>query len=377
MLDILGGMEKFYKNIRRQSMKTKRNSNIELLRIIAGFMIVIGHGQSIGGGLAGTVGSNFFLSNIMATSANWGSHILAFIGFYYLIDKPFNGRSWCTLWLKVIYYYASVCLVGVVLGMGIFNTNMTDMIKNGLPIIGHSYWFATAYLIIMLISPFLNDVLSKVSDGSIKKLIIVTTIFFMIVPMLSLSNSTLKNNITLFIYMYILVYYIFKTKQIPKTVSNSIFIKISVATFFAIGICGYLWTQLCTTLNLKTDYSVQLMLSSRQSIFMILSALSMLIAFLKMKERHSGVINYISSATFGVYLFHCHPYLRNYIWDLLKYDSFFESISFFIYSLVIPIGFFCVSILMEIPFKIVCSWLFGRKAVNKLISKVERWFIIV
>ena len=41
-------------------MKTKRNSNIELLRIIAGFMIVIGHGQSLGGALVGTGGGTFY-----------------------------------------------------------------------------------------------------------------------------------------------------------------------------------------------------------------------------------------------------------------------------------------------------------------------------
>ena len=68
-----------------------------------------------------------------------------------------------------------------------------------------------------------------------------------------------------------------------------------------------------------------------------------------MKERKNKIINLIASSTFGVYLIHDNPYIRNYIWkELFKVSSYINSPYLFLYSILITFSIFIVCTLIDL-----------------------------
>lgn len=186
-----------------------RNSSLELLRIIAGVLIVIGHASSKGGGILGTIGANNVIAHIFAIGANLGSNLLAIIGFYFMIDSKFKFRSWLRIWFLTIYYYFGILIGGIVLAGGTVSANM---IFKGLPIIGRPYWFVTAYLLFMLFVPFLNYGLRNISLTIMRKLVFISTIIFAVLPILA-TNATIQNDLTFFLWLYLVVYWLFYCEE--------------------------------------------------------------------------------------------------------------------------------------------------------------------
>lgn len=153
-----------------------RNSSLELLRIIAGILIVIGHASSKGGAMLGTTGANNVIAHIFALGANIGSNLLATIGFYFMIGSKF--KSWLRIWFWIMYYYFGILIGGIILAEGTISANM---IFKGLPIVGRPYWFITAYLLFMLFIPFLNYGLRNISVNIMRKLVFISTIIFTVI----------------------------------------------------------------------------------------------------------------------------------------------------------------------------------------------------
>lgn len=170
-----------------------RQSNIELLRIAAMLMIV-GHHMAVHGIYHVTAGENAYSVYSMGTQLNKaftslfapggeiGVAIFFMITGYFQIKKntfslkkiilqSFFYGAFCTIAFGIIELLGGMAPLYVVKNIGKFAMKAVFT-----PITGNVWWFVTSYIIIMLLSPFINRYLNKLN----KKGYIITILFIWI-----------------------------------------------------------------------------------------------------------------------------------------------------------------------------------------------------
>ena len=165
-------------------MNTKiRNSNIELLRIIAMLFIVIWHISLHA--QKGEQPSHNYIAAITTTGVN----------LFVLISGYFGIKlKWKSLLniLSIVVFYYSVQLIADVLVFG-STPSVGHFINIIVPISRSPWWFMTCYIVLMLISPGLNIVKNNATDKQYK-LIVTTLIFLSCISGFIFTNSLINPN---------------------------------------------------------------------------------------------------------------------------------------------------------------------------------------
>lgn len=125
------------------SVKTKeRNIHVEILRIVAMIMIIIGH--SIGHThLLENMSSkdiNYYLLLLLRIICNMATNVYVLMSGYYLCDKVFMVKRIVNLWVQVFFYSFGIYIILITAGFVPFAFG--DFIKVVLPVSGNQYWFA-------------------------------------------------------------------------------------------------------------------------------------------------------------------------------------------------------------------------------------------
>lgn len=130
----------------------ERRSSIELLRILAMLMIVAGHflGQS---GLAAAHPS--FGMSLASSAARWACNLFLIVGCWFLVDAEFSSRRIGKLYLTVIAYTVPLTILTLACGG---HPATKDVMRGFLPFTGRALWFASAYISLMLLTPWLRRV---------------------------------------------------------------------------------------------------------------------------------------------------------------------------------------------------------------------------
>lgn len=127
-----------------------RQSSIEILRILSMLVIVSGHflGQS---GLAAAHPS--FGTALASSGARWACNLFLIVGCWFLVDADFSWRRVGRLYLTVVTY--TIPLTVVVMACG-GHPATKDVMRGFLPFTGRALWFASAYISLMLLTPWLR-----------------------------------------------------------------------------------------------------------------------------------------------------------------------------------------------------------------------------
>ena len=161
--------------------KASRQSNIELLRIFAAFLVIIVHyiNPGLGGGLSlverGTPNQMllFFFETICITAVN----------LYILISGYFMRDSLKRDWLKPIGLLAQMIVIETVFmlvkelpkGSGIsFDTIKAYFVP--------TYWFIFVYIALYMLSPYLNLVWKKLEDKQKNTLVALSVVLLAVYP---------------------------------------------------------------------------------------------------------------------------------------------------------------------------------------------------
>ena len=242
-----------------------------------------------------------------------GIDIFVILSSYFMIDSRFNFKKIIRLIGETLFYSISILLV-----FSLFTSvhiNIFDIIKSLFPILFTEYWFITDYILLMIITPFLNDFIKSLEKNNYKKLLITLIILNVII------NGTfhffikhISNILIWFIILYLIVGYIKKYNVIKDNnyKRNIIYFIIIIFIYF---LCVSLFTVVGHILNkdiliVNTGY-----FGTENSIFTVLAAFEIFVAFLKMKPRTYKFINTIASSTLGIYLIHDNNIMRQFLWN--------------------------------------------------------------
>lgn len=324
-----------------EKVKPERDSRFELLRIIAMLMIVFHHFAVHGF----EIGQNWYFSNnriiiyFLGMGGKIGVNLFILISSYFMIDSKFTFRKILKIVGETLFYSIGIILLlEFVLQLNItFRPNV--IIKSLFPITLGQYWFVTNYIILMLISPYLNIIINNLDKKSFKKMLIYMLIFT--VAIAGIFPNTLTDIATIFVWfmvLYLIAGYIKKHFDLSKIS----FVQCILVTLSSIMLLFWI---ICSLDNFNFSYKVTYILEEyynfyirENSIFVMLSSMAIFLFFLKLPKKSNKFINKIASATLGVYLIHDNIYMRKYLWhDLLNTQDKFFSVDFLAYSVVIVI----------------------------------------
>ena len=139
------------------SLKSRRNSRIELLRIICMVMIVAYH-YSMYGFYAQDLmySANKPFVELLSLGGQVGVSVFVLISGYYMVDLNYSFRKF-SLFMGQIWFYtlgALLLFLTAFPSSGLVTREILSM--SVLPISKGHYWFATSFLVLMLLSPYLN-----------------------------------------------------------------------------------------------------------------------------------------------------------------------------------------------------------------------------
>lgn len=310
---------------REKNLTDTRMSNIELLRIVAMIMIIAYHIP---------IHLNFVCpSHTITVSQLWnqfilmggktGVNIFVLISGYFLIkSKGVKISKIIKLWLQIFTYSVLIYIIFTTSGLESFS--IKEFIKCMLPITYEGWWFAGAYFVLYLISPFINIFLKALDKKNYQRFLIVVLILWCLIPTMT-GREFEGNNLLWFICLYSVAAYIrlwhdeSPVSDKPKEGAEPaklvkryfglalIFI---VLTFLAVVGLDFFGVQIADLSAHEHLYGM-----NRLPIFLI--SLFMFLAFKGLDIHYNKVINLIASATFGIYLIHDNKSVSWFLWIVL------------------------------------------------------------
>ncbi|WP_195515209.1 acyltransferase [Paraclostridium bifermentans] len=322
--------------VKENSTSISRKSNIELLRIFAILMVLTLHylNPNMGGALKEINKGDTYYYVIKAIESFSIIAVNLFIiisGYFMVNSKKVSLSKIVNLALLAYFYGVILYLFSVIIGKS--NFGYGELIRSFNISLSGGYWFIQSYIILYLLSPYINIMLNNINKKNHEILIIISLLFFSIWP--SFFDNAPKNDsgygIITFIILYIIGNYIRRYFN-----SNKNFIH-----FFSVYVLCSIITTIAPKLNLKGywDYNF---------IFNIIGAISLFMAFIKLDIKAKW-INKISTFVFAVYIIHVNPYISKFLYiDILKCNLFYNS-KYFIFHMILSILFiFILCLLIEV-----------------------------
>lgn len=345
-------------------VNAKRNTNIEILRIIAILLIVISHYSvhNVTNVKELSFGINKILLQMM-TLGNIGSELFMLITGYYLINSSKAKLSkLLKLWFQIIFYSVGVYILFVLLNLEPFS--YTAFINSFFPITFEEYWFASVYFIIYLFHPYINKMINSLTQKDFIKLISLSLLVFSILNFITGQLYYFNELIQLIIIYLIGAYYgKYKDNYLNKNKSVKLFIiSLLILTLSTIGL---------ELLNNKISIKFINYLYSRNSFMVIMISITLFNIFKHKKEFSNKIINNISSCVFGVYLLSETPFMKNYLWKNIFNNSNYIYSSYLIIHMLISVLLTIIVCLTVERIRKVTLELFYNKFISKSVDNVS------
>ena len=323
-----------------------RDINVELLRVVLMGLIIIHHIIVHGLNLKQMNVSNIELTEFNSILSFINSFLIVAVNTFILISgyygMKFNLKKICRIIGMGIVYSLSIYLIFVIFNVHEFT--FVNLVKYALPI--KMWWFFTAYILLMMFSPYINIMLHNLKVSELRNLIILLTILisvFGFIPGLNLGSLGISNGYSLimFVYIYIIGYYLRTLGlNIP---SKNICLLIYILTSLLLTVCVYITWVLIGSQSAWHLYSYN-------NILVVIASIAFFLYFKQIKLdtlRITKIISTISPTIFGVYLFHEHLLIQSKIYLMLEKimtkDSFINITIILVYGLIL----FLVGILIE------------------------------
>ena len=179
-----------------------RKSSLELLRIISILAIVCGHFLSQSGLGEAMDGANRILAILMGSGVRIGVNIFLLLGVWFMVDAKFSVERIVRLYLEVVFYSVPITCCLFLAGQA---GGTRNVIQGLLPFFGRSVWFASAYISLIALSPFLNRVF-LLPRRSQQVLVGLLVVLFCVVPTIPCSTPLdYLADFTWFCVVYLLV----------------------------------------------------------------------------------------------------------------------------------------------------------------------------
>ena len=263
-----------------------------------------------------------------------GILIFFVISGYFLIDR--KNISIKKIALEIQFYGIVLAIIGFVayiLKIPTAEEHYFGYIVKGItiPVTANMWWFGTSYILLVLLSPYLNKLLDRCNNKGAVALIALIYIV-----------AQLNNAIGTDYYMLVFpIFYYFAGAYI-KRFTNITQSRVGIK-FVASGLLWLInsasWYIRFSTENMQLPLSTELLKKIisivQYAILVPVCGISIFVLFLSLRDFHSKKINTIASCTFGVYLLHDSGITRQLIWNnIVKSGEQFLNDRFLLFAII-------------------------------------------
>ena len=299
------------------NIRTNRNSSIELVKLIAVFLIIcssaLPYGVTYNGGYDSVYvnlnNTEFSATHIVFTLFRWfgqiGDTLFIVCSAWFLCD---SSRIKLKKAFKMIADSWVISVAGLIVALLLLSPQMTEIVKSLFPVTFQLNWFVGCYIIYYLIHPMLNKAIDGLENKSFKRLIITLFIAYSIVG--TVMQKYYYTNLVAFICIHYFVMFYKRYGQDKFIRSKDMAIVVGSATLIVgwiicINFLGNKFGFLETKNLLGCTYINPII------IFIGIAILDIAVH----REFHNVFVNAVAKCSLLIYLFHA-----NYFW--LSYGKY-------------------------------------------------------
>ena len=292
-------------------MMGRRNYNLDVLRCLAMFLVVMWHfyyhGMRISsvfaaGVLTGGMGlANYWLSQWLVIVCSACVNLFVLISGYFLVGRPFNGKRVILLWLEVFFYGTVIALL--------FSASPVLYL---FPIGRTAYWFVPSYVGLVCLAPFLSSLVAALTRPQYKRLLLVLTLLgctlTMGFPFGDAMGASKGFSLIWFVVLFFFGGYI---QRFPVRMSA----RTAFLACLGVSVAAMLLVLVKTLVRQEMVFE-----KPAYNSFGFFIALFLFIGFRQKKETAAAWakgLSWCAPYVFAVYLISEHPLLRRWLWGEL------------------------------------------------------------
>ncbi len=308
-----------------------------------------------------SLGINKIITDWLDMGGQIGVGCFVLLSGYFMVEQNVSVKKILKLagqvWFYTIGFFGIWLIVSLIQG-NIDKRIIKEAVFAFFPITFSEYWFVTAYIILMLLSPYLNKLIRSVDKEEYQKLLACLVILFVIlaagIPLV------LKEMIGGRLYAVLIYYFIAGyIRRFTNVTTNNAKRHMLIAILFYLLLLAsfYLITFIGVYLNSSSIIAYRYFYRPMGSPIVLIICVELFVAFMQMEIKCSNVINEIASCTFGVYLIQSNRIVRRlvaYCFPIYKETS---SVYIFLYSVgAVILIYICCTIIDFIRKNLVEKW---------------------
>lgn len=336
----------------------RRDANLDLLRIISMFLIVLLHSVDHSGVLEHArecgAGIYMYVQYIYALTQVCVNCFVMLSG-YYLVKSTFRVQKLIALWLEVVFY--SVVLRVIFMAIGYKPFSIVSLASCFFPILTGRYWFMTIYVGLYLLSPFLNAAIHAMSKRQLTGLNLL--LFVLLSAWVSIHRSIAGMNsgagwgLTWFVALYLAAAWFRLYYQPSGKKAMYLVLFFAIPAVMALGFSQ--WYRY-------------------DSAPVYIATLCLFAALLNTRienPRAAGCISAIAPLTFGVYLIHAHADVSPWSWSVLNLPQHMHTVMFPLVQIAAVAGIFAVCAAIDWARKKTVGRVENSAAVHAVSARIE------
>lgn len=326
----------------------KRDSSIELFRIITMLMIVAHHYVGNSGIMQEITRNNVFsLNSIFALLWGWGGktgiNCFVLITGYFMCKSNITVKKFLKLLLEVEFYRIVIYLIFLLTKYEPFS--IKKLLQAVFPFYTIGTAFTNSYLVFFCFIPFLNILIRAMDEKQHRTLLLVS-----LITGSALQTFFKASNAFTYVGWFMVIYFIgayirlYRTKWFEKkkwwTIAACVTVILSLLSVVA-GAFVYS----------KFGYNIcYYFVSDSNKVLAVVTAISLFVFFKNLKLKYNPVINIIAASTFGVLLIHANSYtMIGWLWkDLLNNVGAFHTDLFVVHAVCSVIGIYVICTIIDI-----------------------------
>ena len=288
--------------------QSKRNTGLDLLKIISMICVVMLHVLWHGGVLKSTIDMS------INYEISWGLESLAYcaVNTYVMITGfLYAGRkrrisNLVEFWIEVLFYSV---IISFFLFFAGFDVKKYYLVWCFFPVLSNQYWFFNQYFVLFLFIPFLNMVCAD--KQSLKTILLSAICVFSILPIFGRGDDLFRTREGYSVFWFVFLYW---TGAYIKMYHLPDWLKRHAGSVYLVSVFTMLFSRNILHISLlnKIGYNSNLFYSYTSPLVYICAVcLISLFSEISIKSHGAGeVIKKIASLTFGVYLIHENQHIR-------------------------------------------------------------------
>lgn len=302
----------------------ERKTNLEMLRIVSMILIVMSHSDDWMG-LAetykATVCLNKFITDWLHIGGQIGVGCFLLISGYFMVDQEITTKKLLYLWGEVWFYTTGIWVIFLIINIS--NRNLQVLLEEGIyaffPVISAHYWFVTAYIILMILSPFFNKFILIMNKRTYQYFLLAVIVFFVGIEG-GIPNAFREmvggGRIVPVFLMYFIAGYIRMHVDNSRNNANK-HIVIAILAYILLYITVILFDLVGDRLSNEVILTYCYFWRSLNSPIVVIVVVELFLGFLRISQRTNKFINMIAKNTFGVYLLHTNRIISQYVLPML------------------------------------------------------------